>query len=129
MAQPAKRTSQANEMSSCAEYPPQDVDEQRRERRKRVADERRADRVLAFLHRARIAVGDEVADPADRQEERRERGEDSRDPNAEAVDDRGEVAGGGVGRLSANYEREADGRRQGCETWEGSNRALHVARS
>src|SRR5438270_11142150 len=72
----------------------------------RVSDQRRLDRLLGLLVGAGIAVGGEVAEPADGEEEGGERGQETRDPVADAVDDRVEVRARRVGGSRKQYQQE-----------------------
>src|ERR1700730_6682622 len=69
----------------------EDLNQERCEGCQRVPDQGRLDRLLGLLVGAGIPVGGQVAEAADGEEEGGERGQKTRDPLADAVDDRVEV--------------------------------------
>src|SRR5205823_682047 len=72
----------------------------------RVTDQRGLDRLLGLLISARIAVGSEVAEAADGEKEGGERSQETRDPVADAVDDRGQVRARRVRGSRKQYQQE-----------------------
>ena len=66
----------------------------RRQDRQPVADGGRLQRGLGLLHLGRVAAGHQVPQPADRQEQGRDRGEDPDDPGGGVADHLGDRRGG-----------------------------------